>query len=195
MILEVCAKRVVQPEYSLAVAGLCRTGKAAFWVERFSRELSNVSFEGLDAYGIDYLLANAVRAVADDSLIVVGASVCLNAAFQGDAWTGGVIGYPFQNACSAKNCLEDLPEGLKLYTRPGGPGVAAKADERVLLRVVEAISSARKNKDRKIRIHQMMKRANIQCYVVVEDGTGPGARGLVAAAADLSEAVFIALDQ
>ncbi len=163
----------------MAVGGICRFGAGAYWRERFLA-LKTLRMSGDDLYTIDYNLACAIQALAEDSLLIAGGTLNTMADLSLGESTGGVLGSPRETIGSSPNTSEKLPEGFSLYTVPGGPGLAALADEAATMRAAMAVKALGKNLSN-AAILNCMRAEGIDTFLLVFDGSGPQAIGLLVA--------------
>ncbi len=159
----------------LAVGGICRPGTGTHWTKKFER-LRSLRFDGCDIYQTDLVIAQAIQALSDRSLLIAGCTVCTGMKLPDGASSGGVLGSPFEEIRSASEEAELLPEGFAMYTAPGGPGIAAQASPAA----VRQTGMALRKLGRRISDEALMPllyNSGFEAGIVVYDGIGPGVCG------------------
>lgn len=178
----VAIKLVTVEGFPMAVGGICMQGTGTYWAERFL-QLASLHISAGDIYTIDYTLARAIQNIADESLLIAGCSLDVGLKFKlmsGES-TGGVLGCPRDEICSAPVACETLPEGFSLYTVAGGPGLAALADPATTESVVMAVNELGKAASGKA-IMECIRKAGIEIFLFLMDGSGSDPDGCLAAA-------------
>ncbi len=160
-------------------------------LEHRRRQLPHVSFADIhDAYELDAHLSGYLEALGTD-IAVLGASVFVPSTF---SRSGGIIGSPCQSPASAPPIamLEILPDGFFLWTQPGGPGVAFRADQStrdwVAIELRELIGLPVAEQAEHIR--HLLQTRKVSPHLIVCDGSGPDGHCWIAVADDLREIVF-----
>lgn len=92
--------------------------------------------------------------------------------------TGGVLGNPHLPIRSACGEIEDSPDGWKILSFPGGPGLAIKAEKAVDLEVLkDAAKAPLKGKKHLEHIAKQAYQAGVDSLLAITDGTGEKAKG------------------
>jgi len=169
--------------YPLAAGGICTAGFAVAWRNRL-QALRSLSICDHSLVGIDRTLAEALQELSDDTLLLVGASVDTGDAFGETGRTGGVLGSPVEEIRSATGNCDALENGFHLWAEPGGPGLAADGEEAVIRRVLMQIQSLKSKLRSTQHMEQILHAYGLRTGLLVFDGTGKHAQGLVMAFAD-----------
>jgi hypothetical protein len=175
-------KLVTEQGFPMAVGGICIHGTGTYWAQRFL-QLASLHISAGDIYTIDYTLARAIQDIADESLLITGCSLDVGLKFKlmfGES-TGGVLGCPRDEICPAPVACETLPEGFSMYTMAGGPGLAALADPATTESVVMAVKALGKAASGKA-IMECIRKAGIEIFLFIMDGSGSNSNGCLAAA-------------
>jgi|GEM_PF-1424909 len=165
--------------YPVALCGFCDKGTAGQQEERL-RGLADLRYPvSPDLYQVDALLAAKIKALALPSLHFAGASIRIPGI---PAATGGIVGDPHARAASASGRMEELGNGFWQLTFPGGPGTVLCGDaEQVAMidRLFLALPGG-SGEARFFDLMALLDAAQIPCYLLVSDGSGPGGFGGVA---------------
>lgn len=163
--------------YSLGVGGICHPAKADYW-SKVLTNLKSLHVHQSDIFQIDYALAQTLESLSEDSLIVVGATLCVEGLdLPADVRTGGVIGCPRCPIVSANADCEDLPEGFAQCAVPGGPGLVAQASKAAVERALHQIQVTCTTNLHETKILNILHSAGIYTGLLVFDGTGESAPG------------------
>jgi hypothetical protein len=165
--------------YPVALCGFCDQGTAGLQKERL-RELSSLRYpESPDLYQVDALLAAKIKALALPSLRLAGASIRIPGI---PAATGGILGDPHAKADSAGGKVENMGNGFWQLAFPGGPGAVLYGDEDLARRIDREFLAlpAASAEARFFDLMVLLDMAQIPCYLLVSDGSGPGSFGGVA---------------
>lgn len=163
----------------IAAVGLCGRGMATLYESKLS-ELRFLRFDGADDYEADRLLADALCGLFPSGVYAVGATVrILN--YAGSMATGGVLGDPQRGPSSSEAELEPLCDGLWLYTRPGGPGFAACADEHTASAIARRLSAHADTRVRAEEAIRLFARFHVCRYLLIADGTAGTSGGIAVA--------------
>lgn len=176
----VAVKMITDQGYALAVGCICLPGTSGFWAERF-QILKKLKIAKDDIYIIDYVLARALKIISNESLLLAGCTLDTGAALSPKESTGGVLGCPQNDICSAAGESEILPDGFSMYSAPGGPGLAAQADPITVEGTAKAIQMLGRDRADGRKILELLKSAGIDTCLLVCDGTGSQAQGCLAA--------------
>ena len=147
-------------------------------LEQRRRQLLTVSFAKIhDAYDLDAHLSRYLEALGTD-ITVLGASVFVPGTFSRSAFSrsGGIIGSPKQPHASASSTakFEELQDGFFLWTQPGGPGVAFRAERpkaEQIIRMIEENHNA-PIPQQADQIQTLLNNHRIAPYLIVCDGSG-----------------------
>lgn len=173
----------------MAVGGLCDSA-ARRTVQALCRALTPPCLPGQDPLGIDRALAALLDTFPSEGIYAAGASAAIPARQTADFWrSGGVIGLPGSSHQDAGGALEELENGLYLYAAPGGPGFAVSAPWSHAQRLAEL---AGRQPGRELL--PALRALAPEGYLLICDGTGMGAQGLLAAGAG-EEELLLPLDQ
>lgn len=174
---KVAVKLKTREGYLLAIGGICLAGTQKYWEEKFS-ELIEMHICCDNIYMIDYTIATALQGLSEASLYFVGCSVDTQKKLNESERTGGIVGCPNEPIDSASSSCESFQNGFSMYSEPGGPGMVALADPEQTERVVKKIK-ALKGKDLKNEILEVMQQSGIDIFILVFDGSGDTANGMI----------------
>ena len=166
----------------LILGGLC---DARMWPEVMSRlqQLAKFSFAHYhDAFSLDWKLSQITASLGKD-IAVIGASVEIpNLAERG----GGILGSPRQAAASSSLGLDELIDGFFLWTSPGGPGVAFRADKACAVELKHLMEAGQFTtvKQQVTQINDFLQANASNLFLLVCDGSGPQGCCYMAAADD-----------
>lgn len=123
---------------------------------------------------LDIVLASALRDVTG-KFTVIGATIAVpNILGQG----GGVLGDPGRDSRSAEGVEERLPEGWKLLTYPGGPGIAYQgAGGSELTDSISDLTEFDAGKQLLLRFAELAIATGLDKMIVITDGSGAGSEG------------------
>ena len=158
----------------LLAGGLCRAG-----YEKQSRRdlhsLSCIEFrESDDIYDIDFRLAKAVRECCGDYIWAVGVTAAVpNIPHR----AGGVIGSPRVDIAGADAGTEYIGNGLYVRAFPEGPGCAAMCADKSVLENWDF--GACPSNQKAIALAEYLRGHNVDTFLVIADGTGIGAQGML----------------
>lgn len=157
---------------SLLIGGLCDE-TLLHAIEQRRRQLQPVSFADIhDAYDVDFRLSQYLEALGTD-ITILGASVFVPGTF---SRSGGIIGSPHHSPTSASSTakLENLPDNFFLWTQPGGPGVAFRAERIQAEQIIREIKEIRNLliPQQANQIQSLLKDRSISPYLIVCDGSG-----------------------
>lgn len=176
----IAVRLVTRQGYPLAAGGICLAGCGGIWRRRFAR-LSELSIEDHSLYGIDYALAAALEELGDETLVLAGAAVDTGDKFEEWERTGGVLGSPLEKIRSVAGSCDKLPGEFHLWAAPGGPGLAINGGEDCLRRVLERTGLLENGPAEPLQVYQTLKEEGIETGMLVLDGTGRNAHGLLMA--------------
>lgn len=176
----VALQMITNEGYALAVGCICMRGTSGFWAERF-QILKKLKVAKDDIYNIDYVIARALQIISNESLLLAGCTLDTGSALAPEESTGGVLGCPRNDICSATGEREVLPDGFSMYSAPGGPGLVAQADPIIVEHTARAIQMFGRDRADSRRILELLNSAGIDTCLLVCDGTGSQAQGCLAA--------------
>ena len=133
--------------YTILIGGICPKGKKKEAADTYS-QINNIKLGFLkDEYLIDVILADLLRKLSPNWIIVLGASIFIEGVINS---TGGIIGNPFE----------------------GGPGIAYKGTYEDGVRIRDNI--IKDKKDNCLMIHDIIEQLDsfTNLYIVVLDGSG-----------------------
>lgn len=160
---------------ALAVGGICLPGTKEHWAQKL-KQLQSLQFDGCDIYKTDVVIAEAIKTLSDQTLLVAGCTIDIGMELPDGVSTGGVLGSPLEGISSASEEAEFMPGGFSLYTVPGGPGIAAQASPEAVRRMGISLQKLEKRVPEKV-LMQLLQDSGFEAGIVVYDGTGPGVCG------------------
>lgn len=169
-------KTTTQQGFPVAVGGLCQKGTASEQKKRLSAIDEIIYPQPCDLYAVDSILARKMKALALPSLLIVGATICIPGI---PLPTGGILGNPHEEATSASGVLEEVLPGIYLITLPAGPGIALWTSYDQAQGLLEKMHSLaiKDSALRFARVQDMLSQTEIDQYILVSDGSGPGQKG------------------
>lgn len=138
------------------------------------QSLKKTVFRSSDPYAIDLTLVNEIKKTSDEAVVVIGATVRVHDDVSPYCPTGGVIGSPFCETGSAEEMIEELPQGILLFSRPGGPGFAAQCSRELAVRAVKALEPLGEMGDNGTGADILVKffeEESVEHYIVISDGS------------------------
>ena len=166
---------------AIAVVGLCleeNTGKCEVKLQ----SLDKLCFDTKDPTEIDLVLADRLSELYTGCAVAIGASACIGNIYNQVFRTGGVLGRPEAAADDAENELEQLDDGIWMYTISGGPGwigffSQSKAQQLAGHTFNHSVAYPVKVNE----IYRDLTRLSPDSYIFVSDGTGYDSFGICAA--------------
>lgn len=157
----------------LAVVGFAEESAVRQCRDRLQR-LKKTAFRSSDPYSIDLTLVNELKKAADESVAVIGATVRVHEGASPYCATGGVIGSPFDETSSAQEMIEELAQGLLLFSRPGGPGFVAQCSRELAMCAVKALEPLGEMGDNGTGadiLVNFFEEEGVERYIVISDGS------------------------
>ncbi|TWH47107.1 hypothetical protein [Sporomusa sp. KB1] len=127
-----------------------------------------------DPITLDCLLANRLQPLAGATFLA-GCTLHVPGIA---GFSGGVLGDPGQEACSAEGCNEPLTKGWSLLTFPGGPGMAVDREVTDLsARLQTVCTESVPDHNTLISLSEYLAQRGVGKVVGLTDGSGPAACG------------------
>jgi len=175
----------------IAAGGICQKGYAADW-QRQLQKLESIPFRMTsDLFDIDYTLACALKNIAEDTLLLVGASVRLPVQLSVGQSTGGVLGDPRMEITSSDGVAAAMENGFSLYTRPGGPGIAVSAGPEAAKRLAKEAKTGLGKPWWEKHFCTCVRECGADMGILVFDGTGTATGGVAVFTAQQAEVLLI----
>jgi hypothetical protein len=155
--------------YTILIGGICPKGKKKEAADTYS-QINNIKLGFLkDEYLIDVILADLLRKLSPNWIIVLGASIFIEGVINS---TGGIIGNPFEGNQSSNGEIGKIISGLYMVAMAGGPGIAYKGTYEDGVRIRDNI--IKDKKDNCLMIHDIIEQLDsfTNLYIVVLDGSG-----------------------
>ena len=175
----------------LAAAGLCR-GTELSRCEAALDSLRALRLDTEDPEEIDRRVAEKLTSLYGGIAVAVGATVCLERIRSRVCRTGGVLGRPEAETADAENELEQLDDGIWMYTISGGPGwVGFFTEDKARRLADETYNHSVAYPARVNEIYRSLIRLSPDGYLLISDGTGYDSFGLCAAKLGEKELGFV----
>ena len=129
-----------------------------------------------DIYDIDYLMAEQLLKLSNNSMKFVGASIYIPGYINS---TGGIIGSPNKDISSSNKEVEKLEEDIYMITLPGGPGVICNIDKNNRDSFIHRLKRLMIENTSRGKILDLLNEKT-EMFLYVEDGTGNDDKGGVA---------------
>lgn len=123
---------------------------------------------------LDLLLASILQPLAG-SVVIAGCTIHVPGV---PGFSGGVLGDPAGNPCSAGGLIENLNNSWSLVTFPGGPGMAQNVTISQLPLSIRALcTDAVRDHNTLQHLSAYTKSIGADKFIAVTDGSGPAAHG------------------
>lgn len=164
-----------QSRVPLLAGGICQNDAKKEAIKGFL-SLSRLTFGAWDnAYRIDRRLAEALEACSSPGVLAAGACVRIG---EDMPRTGGVIGAPHRGIASADGSLEEIAPGFYLSAKPGGPGFIIRCGDETATKIWKQCGPLMSPEEHMACFAEF----SVQTYLLVTDGSGREAGGMLAAA-------------
>lgn len=175
----------------IAVAGICLREN----LKDCQLQLSffrNLSIDTADPTAIDMILAKQISDFYKEKAIVVGATIYMERISDKVYRTGGVLGRPDLESEDADQSLEQICDGVWMYTIPGGPGWVGFFTRDQAERLARDTFNHSVQYPAKVNaVYRALMRMSPKGYLFISDGTGYDSFGLCAAKAENNEMCFV----
>jgi hypothetical protein len=164
--------------YPVIGAGICDIAKREEVLNAFSR-IDKIAL-GVDSeskpFSIDQALKEKIAAISPDYISGLALSIKVPGA---SGPTGGIIGNPVLKGTSADGTIECIGSGYCVASLPGGPGLMIKGRESIAKNIFTNIVLGENKLIAYYRITEEFERNNIDIAIIIKDGTGAEANGMI----------------
>ena len=154
---------------TILIGGICPKGRKREAIESYAQIKDIKLGFSKDEYLIDVILADSLKQLSPDWIIVLGASIFIEGVINN---TGGIIGNLFEDNQSSDGEIEEILSGLYMIAMAGGPGIAYKGTYDDGVKIINNIIKRKKNNT--LIIDDIIKQLDsfTDLYIVVLDGSG-----------------------
>lgn len=162
----------------IAVGGLCDGGRGGDAGKRYKKSGDFLFGQSLDGYQIDKNLYDRLSALTPPYVRALGASIHVPGV---TIPCGGIVGDPFDVPAAAPGKMVKLKNGAVVAAFPGGPGLLMFCGEEEFLPMFQILYDEKRTSDEKISFLLPILSGKKYPYLLVADGSGPGARVFLSA--------------